>query len=178
MGMSNTVHRKIKFKQIGNDLLKLETANKYAFIRVPILITIIIALVLLAAEKFADLNIVSQLNYKAYLALITLPLLMGAAIYFINESLGFKPATFDFKKKIYYYGGNQKYNIEDIVGIQILTYHQSRGTENYRIAFELNLVKLNGERFNFYNNGNYQLIVKLADIIAKKLDIDVWDETE
>ncbi len=32
--MSNTVHRKIKFKQIGNDLLKLETANKYAFIRV------------------------------------------------------------------------------------------------------------------------------------------------
>ncbi len=107
-----------------------------------------------------------------------MPVLAGAAIYFINEALGFKPAIFDFKNKIYYYGGNQKHNIEDVVGIQILTYHQSRGTENYRIAFEINLVKLNGERFNFYNNGDYQLIVKLADIIAEKLDIDVWDETE
>ncbi len=100
---------------------------------------------------------------------------MGFGISFIQK-FGFKSSVFDFDKRIYYFNDNHELSFNEIKGIQILTYHHTV-SGHYRIRFEINLVKLNGERLHLYNNSEYKLILNQAEMLSERMGVELWDAT-
>lgn len=165
-GVSNS---KIKLMKKGANSLGVESSGKYKFIIFPSIILILVVSALIATGSALEFGL------KNYVGLAFFIGITGAVIYFVHK-LSFKQSTFDFNTMTYHDGSQQKLNLNDVKGIQILTHHHMvQG--NYRIRFEINLVKSNGERLHLFNNSKYQLIQKQAAILSNKLNVEVWDAT-
>jgi len=162
-------NKKIKLVKNGNNSLKVESSGKYGFIIFPLIILISIVATLIGTDY------VLEFGFKNYIGLTFFLAIVGVAMYLIHK-FSFQPSIFDFDNKIYHYGNHQELNLNDIKGIQLLTHHHAV-TGNYRIRFEINLVKSDGDRLHLYNNAKYQLILKQADIISKNLNVEIWDAT-
>ena len=160
---------KIKLVKNENNSLKIEASGKYRFIIFPLIILVLTVTTLIVTDSALEFG------FKNYFGLIFGLAIFGGVIYII-QNFGFKPSIFDFDNKIYYHGNNHKLDINNIKGIQILTHHHTV-SGNYKIRFEINLVKSNGDRLHLFNNSKYQLISKQAGILSEKLNVEIWDAT-
>ncbi len=161
--------RKIKLVKAGNNCMKVEPASSYIFIIFPFIMLIFLFVVLTVTDS------VSAFGIKNFIGFAVFIVILGFGISFVQK-FGFKPAIFDFDKRIYSFNDNQELSFDEIKGIQILTYHHDM-PGNYKIRFEINLVKLSGERVHLYNNSKYELIVKQAETLAEKIGVELWDAT-
>lgn len=162
--------QKIVFKKQSDGLYKTELSGKYNHIIFPSIVFAIIIGILIGTET------ITRFGVKNYFGLVVFIFLFGAIIYFIQK-IGFKPSCFDFKNKKYHYGNQQELDLNDVLAVQVLTYHHTV-SGNYKIRFELNLILLNGERIHLFNNANYQLVCQQAKLISQNLDVEVMDATE
>ncbi len=161
--------QKIKLVKTGNNCLKTKKSGNYLFIVFPMIILIFLFSILIITDTWADFGI------KNYFGVTFFVVLFGTGLFLFNK-FGFKTSIFDFDNRIYYFNDNDELPLDEIKGIQILTYHHTI-PGNYKIKFEINLVKLNGERLHLYNNSKYQLIKRQAEILADKIGVEVWDAT-
>ncbi len=169
--MSNTISsKKIKLVKTGNNCLKTEKAGKYAFIIFLLFFFIPLILVLIITDN------VSEFGLKNFLGFSVFVVIFGFGISFIQK-FGFKSSVFDFDKRICYFNDNQALSFSEIKGIQILTYHHPGSGQGNRIRFEINLVKLNGERLHLYNNSDYKLLLNQAEILSERMGVELWDAT-
>lgn len=159
----------IKLVEQRDNTIKVDVAGKYKFIIIPSIIFSAIIALLIVTES------AGEFGFRNYVGLLFGVSIFGGVIYFI-QNFSFKPSLFDFNNKTYHYKNQQQLNLNEVMGVQILPHHHTV-SGNYKIRFEINLIKSNGERLHLYNNSSYRLIEKQADLLSQKLNVEVWDAT-
>ena len=166
--MSKTVStEKIKLIEVDNNKLKTVSSGQYYYIIFPLVILVSFTGLLIAIDAVSEFTINDYFKFVLFLCFVS-----GVLYLFFNKWS--KNILFDFINMKYLINAKVEGDLNNIKAIQVLTHHHSN-SGNYKIRFELNIVKASGERIHLFNNSNYEMVIKQAELLAQKLNVIVWD---
>lgn len=160
---------KISVKETEPGLFVTLSSGRYNYVIIPAIILTVIISLLIATGAYA------QVAIKDFAGIIAMVGIFGGFFYFFQNFL-FQQFEFNTNNNTILKNKQQIAATKEVKAIQIVTYHH-QVSGNYKIRFEINLVKENGDRIYVFNNSNFEHTVKQAQKLAKILNAEIIDLT-